>query len=224
MKFVGGHWNPNEICGWTSENPEKNIQSKPSDPRIRSRTYNPNRPVRKSGNPEIRKKTYNSTGFAWLVVVGVVVVDNPRRGPLWGQLHIRNTNTKVHHVQIYANMYSLQNWLFDFQDLQNIMVRPFRLASVFLEIWHSWIWPHLHAYTFSGLPNTAHGLCRVFKTNYSPMFNCRIYTLIRFSGPEVVIFASKSIHAYWLLALRPSHTRLKRYPPILFSPVLLYIS
>ena len=24
---------------------------------------------------------------------------------------------------------------------------------------------------------------------YSPMFNCRIYTLIRFSGPEVVIFA-----------------------------------
>ena len=68
MKFVGGHWNPSEICGWTldprksgekhtiqavrPENPEKNMQSKPSGPEIR----------------KSEKKTYNSTGFAWLVV------------------------------------------------------------------------------------------------------------------------------------------------------------
>ena len=46
---------------------------------------------------------------------------------------------------------------------------------------------------------------------YSPMFNCRIYTLIRFSGPEVVIFAYSYISAYWHLALRPSRTRLKNW-------------
>ena len=35
---------------------------------------------------------------------------------------------------------------------------------------------------------------------YSPMTNCRIDTLIRFSGPVVVIFALKNIHGFGDLA------------------------
>ena len=37
-----------------------------------------------------------------------------------------------------------------------------------------------------------------------------VYSLIRFSGPEVMI------HAYWHFGLRRSHTRSKKYTPILF--------
>ena len=64
------------------ENPEKNIQSKPSDPRIRRKTYNPNRPARKSE----KKPTIQPVLLGCWLVVGCCVVDNPRRGPLWGQL------------------------------------------------------------------------------------------------------------------------------------------
>ena len=56
---------------------------------------------------------------------------------------------------------------------------------------------------------------------YSPRCNCRVYALIEFSGPEVVIFPQKPIYAYWHPAPRPSHTRLKRYTPIVFSRVVL---
>ena len=44
---------------------------------------------------------------------------------------------------------------------------------------------------------------------YSPMKNCRVYTLICFGGPGVLIFAKRKIFAYYDLALRPSRTRLK---------------
>ena len=79
------------------ENPEKNLQSKPSvprirknnlqskpsGPRIRRKSYNPNRPARESGNPKknVQFNRFCLVGVGWLLVV----VDNPRRGPLWGQ-------------------------------------------------------------------------------------------------------------------------------------------
>ena len=58
------------------ENPEKKIQSKPSGPKIR-----------KSENKPIIQTILLVVG-CWLLVVGVV--DNPRRGPLWGQTYNPN--------------------------------------------------------------------------------------------------------------------------------------
>ena len=46
-------------------------------------------------------------------------------------------------------------------------------------------------------------------TIYSPIRNCREYSLIRFGGPEVVIFAYLTILAYWVGGSRGSHIRYK---------------
>ena len=51
------------------ENPEKNIQSKPSGPKIRKSE---------------RKPTIQPVLLGWLVVALLLVVDNPRKGHLWG--------------------------------------------------------------------------------------------------------------------------------------------
>ena len=43
--------------------------------------------------------------------------------------------------------------------------------------------------------------CARKSSYYSPLWNCRIYTLIRFSGPEVVILAEK---IYTLIGIWPA--------------------
>ena len=45
--------------------------------------------------------------------------------------------------------------------------------------------------------------------SYSPIRNCREYSLIRFGDPEVVIFAYLTILAYWVWGSRGSHIRYK---------------
>ena len=44
---------------------------------------------------------------------------------------------------------------------------------------------------------------------YSPIRNCREYSLICFGGLEVVIFAYSKFHAYWVSGSGGTHIRLK---------------
>ena len=46
-------------------------------------------------------------------------------------------------------------------------------------------------------------------TIYSPIRNCREYSLICFGGLEVVIFAYSKFHAYWVSGSGGTHIRLK---------------
>ena len=56
---------------------------------------------------------------------------------------------------------------------------------------------------------------------YSPYRNCRVYLFFGSGGSDIRLLA---IHAYWHSAMRPSHTRFKRYTPNVFSMVLLCFS
>jgi hypothetical protein len=69
--------------------------------------------------------------------------------------------------------------------------------------------------TVSNPPTDRVELCMA----YSPYRNCRVYLFFRSGGSDIRLLA---IHAYWHSALRPSHTRFKRYTPNVFSGFTMF--